>query len=221
MARRKKKYGNNIGLAYEIVVSLLMVIGGIFYYALKALFLIVQGFAEGLAEGIKGQPYVSPNTEDNSKPYGFGSFVKETFTSYEDIVKDEVYEHNNYLDEEEEHMLAVELADMYNKAVDRLRTLVGYTENKLYYQIVKTEFPGEGRIREYVNFLTYDRQTVAVENANDLVNKVLNNVLCTYKGRSKKLQNTIVLDDYACDMKDISRNIAEKIGVDEIQMLMS
>ena len=72
-----------------------------------------------------------------------------------------------------------------------------------------------------MNFLTYDRQTVAVENANQLVNTVLNNVLGVYKGKSQKLQDTIVLDDYACDMKDISRNIAEKIGVDEVQMLMS
>ena len=148
-------------------------------------------------------------------------YFQELSKSLKEVAIEEAYERQHQLEEEEEKALARELADSYNKAVDRLRTLIGYTENKLYYQVVKTEFPGEGRIREYVNFLTYDRQTVAVENANQLVNTVLNNVLGVYKGKSQKLQDTIVLDDYACDMKDISRNIAEKIGVDEVQMLMS
>ena len=148
-------------------------------------------------------------------------YFQELSKSLKEMAIDEAYERRHKLEEEEEKALAQDLADSYNKAVDRLRTLIGYTENKLYYQVVKTEFPSEGRIREYVNFLTYDRQTVAVENANQLVNTVLNNVLGVYKGKSQKLQDTIVLDDYACDMKDISRNIAEKIGVDEVQMLIS
>lgn len=152
---------------------------------------------------------------------GLVVYFTELSKSLKDIAQDEAYARQHQLEEQEEQMLAQELAQTYNKAVDRLRTLIGYTENKLYYQVVKTEFPGEGRVREYVNFLTYDKQTVAVENANQLVNTVLNNVLGVYRGKSKKLHDTIVLEDYACDMKDISRNIAEKIGVDKVEMLMS
>jgi hypothetical protein len=149
------------------------------------------------------------------------TFYSEVVKTLKDYEKNDKYLREHKLQEEEERQLAQEIEQNYNKAVDRLRTLIGYTENKLYYQVVKTEFPGEGRIREYVNFLTYDKQTVAIENANELVNTVLNNVLGVYRGKSQKLHNTIVLDDYACDMKDISRNIAEKIGVDKVEMLMS
>ena len=121
--------------------------------------------------------------------------------------------------EEEAERLAQSLKDNYEKSVSKLRTLVGYTENKLYYEVVKTEYPSQGRIREYVNFFTYDRQTVAIENANQLINNVMNNVLGIYTGRIKKLQNTIVLDDYACDLRDLSSNLAQKLNVEEITML--
>ena len=123
--------------------------------------------------------------------------------------------------QEEAEALAYNSRMLYETAISKLRTLVGYTENKLYYEVVKTEFPAEGRIREYVNFYTYDRQTVAFENANDLINTVMHNVLGVYKGKNKRLHNTIVLDDYACDMKDLSRNIAQKLSVEEVKMVVA
>jgi hypothetical protein len=178
-------------LLVELVLSVLILVFGSLYYVIKVL-------AEGLIV-----------------------YFTEVGKNLKEIAEQEKYERQHQLEEQEEQALAQELSNAYNNAVSRLRTLIGYTENKLYYEVVKTEFPGEGRIREFVNFLTYDKQTVAVENANQLVNTVLNNVLGVYKGKSTRLHDTIVLDDYACDMKDISRTIAEKIGVDEIKMVMS
>jgi len=133
----------------------------------------------------------------------------------------EEYVAQHYLDQAREEVLARKIEERKQKILSELKRLLAGTENKLYYNVEKTEFPSEGRIREYVNFFTYDRQTVAVENANALVNEALNNVLGVYKGKSKKLHGTIVLEDYACDMKDISRNLADKLGVDEIKMVIA
>lgn len=128
-------------------------------------------------------------------------------------------EENKFYEEENKEISPNKLS--YSNPKDKLKQLLSYTENKLYYQVEKTEFPAPGRIREYVNFFTYDRETVAVENANDLINDILNNVLCIYKGKNKKLYNTIVLDDYACDKKDMSRVLAEKLDVEEIRMVIA
>lgn len=152
---------------------------------------------------------------------GLTTYYTEFNKSVREYDEHREYLANNVLDDEEEQALAQELEDTHTKAINRLKTLMSYTENKLYYQIVKTEFPGEGRVREYINFLTYDKETVAVDNANVLVNTVMDNVLGVYKGRSKRLQDTIVLDDYACDMKDISRNIANRLGVEEVKIVMT
>ena len=59
------------------------------------------------------------------------------------------------------------------------------------------------------------------EDVTKVINTVFNNVLCVYKGKSKKLQDTIVLEDYACDKKDIARNLADKLGIDKVEMLMA
>lgn len=152
---------------------------------------------------------------------GVSEYFKELFKILKEYKEHQDYLMKNALEQEEEERIARELLENHMRAVENLKQLLANTENKLYYQIVKTEFPSEGRIREYVNFITYNRDTVALENANNLVNTVFNNVLCVYKGRSQKLQNTIVLEDYACDKKDIARNIAEKIGVDKVEMLMA
>lgn len=149
------------------------------------------------------------------------TLFKEMYLIYKNHREHETYIEQHAIEEAEAIRIEKEIQAQYNKAVNRLRTLMEYTENRLYYNVEKVEFPSEGRIREYVNFLTYDKETVAVENANALINEVMNNVLGVYKGRSKKLQDTIVLDDYACDMKDLSRNLAEKIGVKEIRMVVA
>lgn len=112
-----------------------------------------------------------------------------------------------------------EVDDTYNKALDKLRKLLSNTENKLYYEIVKSDV-GNGRIREYVNFYGYCRETVTVDNINELVNEVFDNKLITYKGRSERLNNTIVLEDYMCDMKDITNNLSKKLD-EEIKLVMS
>lgn len=151
----------------------------------------------------------------------FSTLVKEFYALYRNHREHEQYLEQHAIEEAEEERIEAEIQEQYNTAIDKLHKLLDYTENKLYYHVEKTEFPSEGRIREYVNFFTYDRETVAVENANELVNEVLHNVLGVYKGRSKSLQNTIVLDDYACDLKDISHNLADKLGVDEVRMVMS
>ena len=59
-------------------------------------------------------------------------YFQELSKSLKEMAIDEAYERRHKLEEEEEKALAQELADSYNKAVDRLRTLIGYTENKLY-----------------------------------------------------------------------------------------
>lgn len=152
---------------------------------------------------------------------GIFEYFKELGKILKEYKDHQDYVAKNLLEEEEEERLARELLEQHEKAVDNLRYLLAHTENKLYYHVVKTEFPGEGRIREYVNFITYNRDTVALENANTLINTVFNNVLCIYKGKSKKLQDTIVLEDYACDKKDIARNLADKLGIDKVEMLMA
>ena len=53
-----------------------------------------------------------------------------------------------------------------------------------------------------------------------MVNTALNNVLGIYNGRSKKLHGTIVLEDYACDMKDITKNLEDKLGI-EVKMVIA
>lgn len=151
----------------------------------------------------------------------FSTLVKELYLIYKNRREHEQYLEANAIAEAEELRIEREIQAQYDNAINRLRKLLDYTENKLYYSVEKTEFPSEGRIREYVNFFTYDRETVAVENANALVNEVLHNVLGVYKGKSQKLQDTIVLDNYACDMKDISRNLADKLGLEEVRMVVS
>lgn len=151
----------------------------------------------------------------------FSTLFKEMYMLYKTHRENQKYLEQNALEQAEAERIEQELQRQYNNTLDTLRSLLQNTENKLYYRIEKTEFPDNGRIREYVNFYTYNKNTVSVDNANSLINTALNNVLGVYKGRSKKLQDTIVLDDYACDMKDISRALAEKLDVDEIRMVVA
>lgn len=147
------------------------------------------------------------------------SLVYHIYTAIKEEFEEEAFVNANPITEETEEILN-SIEDKYKKHVAELRRLLQYTENKLYYSVEKTEFPN-GRIREYVNFFTYDRRTVAVENANTLVNTVLNNVLAVYKGKSQKLQNTIVLEDYACDMKDLTARISQVTGLKDVKAVVS
>lgn len=146
---------------------------------------------------------------------------KGAYESCSDFKKHHDYTVQNYLDEAHAYVMERQAEERYNKTIKELKRLLAGTEYKLYYNVEKTEFPSEGRIREYINFFTYNRETVAVENANAMVNEVLNNVLGVYKGKSKKLYGTIVLEDYACDMKDLSRTLARNLGINEVKMVIA
>jgi len=198
-----------------VVSSVLLIAGGIIFAVCRILAEICkQLFLKPKSR--KALPKMLGILFDTTKKAG-----KSAYNSCSDYKKHHDYTVQNYLDEAREMLLEKRSEERYYKTLNELKRLLAGTENKLYYNVEKTEFPGEGRIREYVNFFTYDHDTVAVENANAMINEALNNVLGIYRGKSKKLNGTIVLEDYACDMKDISRNLADKLGIDEIRMVIA
>lgn len=213
MSRKNKPIITAELIAVAVTSAVMLVIG--------VLYAVIRIVAEIIIQVAKSPKiYKAVPKMLNVVPATVADVTKGVSNNYKHLKHNCTYTAQNYLDEAREQVLAIQTEKVRAQTLDELKRLLIGTEGRLYYSIEKTEFPAEGRVREYINFLTYDRQTVATVNANSMVNTALNNVLGIYNGRSKKLHGTIVLEDYACDMKDITKNLEDKLGI-EVKMVIA